>query len=499
MTRFEAPSRTRRRGLAATAIAVVLALLAVGSPLAASADELPTTGTVSGTVTTPDGQPIEGATVMLFPSAATTDAAGHFELADVAFGEHDLNAYLAEYTQAPFQHVTLSEASPTATVNFVLVPFPVGDGTITGVVTVDGEPLAGASVYAYQPGGPTADSVTSDENGVYSLTGLTNGQWYVFVFDADDYQQPNRPFVTLTDAAPDATQDIPFLSWPTGTSRITGTVTDLQTGEPIAGAYLHLSGTAVPRQYSVATDASGVYSFDALPADSYSLSLWQPGYLSVSRTDTVANAQTDTVNLALVPTNATISGHVAGPDGAPVVGIYVSASNEGGSYAAGQTDANGDYVIAGVGAASYTVAVGGIGTPYKLKEKTVTPVANGNAVVNFSLKNRTTGYLTGMVWGPDGEYHLAPVCVSLISTKSKKVVAETITRGEHYGDGTYAFDNVKPGSYTVRFKDCDGDRTTKYNRLYLGGVKKFKDATVVTIGAGVDSYENDVTLTVRGN
>jgi hypothetical protein len=184
-------------------------------------------------------------------------------------------------------------------------------------------------------------------------------------------------------------------------------------------------------------------------------------------------------------------------DGTPIVGIYVDAHTTDGNFGGAVTDENGDYVITDLGAVDYTLTVGGLGTPYKQKQKTVTAVANGNATANFTLKNRTTGALGGMVFAPGGEYYSAPVCVSLYTATKKNPIAEVLTYGPEYGDGTYSFGSVKPGSYTVKFEDCDADPAKLFDATYLGGAKTKQDATFVTVVAGVDSWENNLTFGPR--
>lgn len=498
MTRTLAPAPARRRGIAATALALVVGLLAAGSPLAAAADELPTTGSIVGTVTTPDGAPIEGINVWTFSGlSATTDADGHFEWIDLAFTGYNVSVAAVGYQQPGMQYRELTAEAPDAVVDFVLVPYEVGNGTITGLLTGDGVPLPGATIGAFEAAsGQNVDTVT-DENGVYQFTGLANGEWQLFVWASQDYQPSPVPSVVLSDAAPDATLDIPLLSWPVGTASISGVLTDSETGAPIPDVYIYLSGTTVPHNSASTTDASGAYSFNALPAGSFSLSFDHPGYINVTKQLTLSNGQSKTFNRAVVPTNATISGHIAGPGGVPAADLQISAQSTGGHFAGAVTDANGDYVIPNVGAGTYTVSVGGNGTPFTLKEKKVTAVAHANVIANFTLANRTTGSIAGRILTVSGEDHITPVCATLYNAK-KKELETVVTIGDNFGDGGYTFNDVKPGSYTVKFRDCDDDPSTKFTKVWLGDAKKFKDARFITVTAGLDSYDNTVTLVPRG-
>ena len=499
-------ARSRWRSIFAT-FALVGALVASTSAMSATADVVGAgPGTVSGTVTTSDGQPIEGAGVNVsvalgqgtpFSAYTTTDSSGHYEFAGLDLNAYYVSTYVSGYQQQPGQNATLTDASLTATIAFVLVPYPVGNGTLSGHVTADGVPLANQSVTAYS--GPTGQNIVgeTDDSGYFQFTDLGYGPWTVTSWAGPQYQYLSGAAVQLTESAPAATYDLAFQSWPVGTASIVGVLTDSLTGEAIPGIGIALIGLDVANNSTATSDETGAYSFDLLPEGNYYLSIWAPGYVSVSIESVhAASDQPVTLNFALVATNSTISGHIVGPDGNPAVGVGVSAFTPGSSSWA-STDANGDYVITDVAGIEYTVRVGGEGTPYKLKDKTVTPPANGNAKANFKLKDRKTGTLGGILLGPDGNWYPQPVCVTLYSSKNKNPIDEVATYGPDFGDGTYSFFNLKPGSYTVSFADCDDDPIVKFDTVFLGGAKKYKDAAFVTIVAGEDNFDSSFTLTYK--
>ena len=492
----------RKRWRAALAIfTLVGALVATTSTMSASADVVGTgPGTISGTVTTDAGQPLAGVYVTVaFGGSVATDANGHYEFSGLDLHPYDVFVSTpAGYASPPVQNPALTAESPTAIADFVLVPYPVGVGTISGLVTADGVPIAGVSLTAYEfDTGQSAPSV-SDENGYYEITGLPNGRWNVYAYAGTEYQTPELGIILITNDAPNVTVDVPFLSWPVGTSTIGGIARDSATGEGIPNINVYISGLDVPQYASATTDETGAFSFELLPAGTYAVQLWGTGYLQFNQDVHVADDESVTLEPSLIAANSTISGHVRGSTGLPVAGIYVDAHAVDG-YAVGgaTTDENGDYVISNIGAIEYTLSLGGIGTPYKHKERTVAAVPNANVVANFKLKNRTTGYITGVVFGPGEEWYTAPVCVTLYSSKNKSPVAEVRTYGEDFGDGTFGFEKVKPGSYTLEFEDCDADAFKKFDNVFLGGATKYKDATFITIVAAQDSFENNITVVLR--
>ena len=500
-------TRPRWRAVFAT-FALVGALVASAVPLSATAADVGTgPGVISGVVTNADGQPLEGAFVgaaisdgegTAFWAYGNTDSAGHYEFADLALGyTYGISASLPGHQTVPWKDVTLTETSTTGTADFVLAPFASGLGTISGHITGDGSPLANQYVSAYEYSTGQNINGSSDENGYYEFTGLANGEWSIFASAGPQYQSLNPPPVQLTDGATNATVDLPFVSWPVGTASISGVVTDSATGEPLAGVSVSAYSEDAPHNSNQSTDETGAFRFDLLPAGTYYLGFSTFGYLHSDQEIHVVDDQSATTNQALVATNASISGHVKTQNGAPAAGIYVDAHSSGGNIGGAVTDDNGDYVISDIGAVAYTLTVGGPGTPFNQKERVVTPPANGNVVANFTLTLRTTGSLGGIVYGPGGTNYTEPVCVTLYSSKSKKPVAEVVTYGPEYGDGTYAFADLKPGRYTVEFEDCDDDPATKFDNVYLGGAKTYKDATFVTVVAGEDSWGNDHTLTYK--
>lgn len=494
-------TRVRRRSIWAV-LALVGALLATGAAVPANADVVGSgPGSISGIVTTNDGQPVEGASVYIGGPVITsvyTDATGHYEASGLELGTYHLSTYLTGHQNVPSQEALLTEESATSTNNFVLVPYAVADGSISGQVTTDGVPVANHDITAYQPS--TGQNVFgfTDGDGYYQFTGLAYGTWSVNLYLGPDYQYVNTAPVQLSASTPAATINFPFLSWPVGTSSISGTAIDSSTGEPVVGANITAYGSTVGRSYSATTDENGAYTFELLPADSYHLGSWTQGYLyTYDYTPLLLAAdQSLPYDFSLIAADATISGHVEDAAGNPVVGINISAySGDNGSGAF--TDENGDYLISEVGAVEYTLFIGGVSTPYNPQEKVATPTAGTDTVVNFTLADRTTGYVTGFILGPDGAGYVSPVCVTLYSSKNKTPIAETKTFGSQEGDGTYSFGLVKPGLYTVEVRDCDDDPTTKFDKVFLGGVKNFKDATFITIVAGQDSLDNNVTVTPR--
>ncbi len=508
MTQHLSPAAARPRGrwrsILAT-LALVGALFAAGAAAPANAEvvgEGP--GAISGSVTS-DGLGLSSIYVNVYSTQGaiwsaytSTDADGHYEFTGLSLGTYSVSTNVSGYQQVPQQNASLTDASLTVNANFAVMPFEVGVGTINGHVTGDGVALPNWEITVQNQATNQVFWMNADQNGYFSFSGLSIGDWYVNPAPSSgQYQFLPQLVAHLSAAAPSAVVDVAFVSYPVGTSAITGVFADSATGAPISGVNVSAYGVDVLHQSNTSSDATGAFSFNNLPAGTYFLSYGSVGYLHASVEVHALADQTVTVDRALVAANATISGHVVGPDGAPVAGLYVDAHTQDGNIGGASTDENGNYLLSDLGAVPYTLTIGG--GLYTQQQRVVAPVANGDVIADFSLEYRTTGSLGGWVLLPNGEYYNKPVCATLYSSKTKKPLGESVTIGEDFGDGSYGFFDLKPGKYTVGFRDCDDDPSTKFDKVFLGGVKNFKDATILTVVAGQDSWENNVTLTPRKN
>jgi hypothetical protein len=485
----------------------VAALLAFGAPLSASAEVVGDgPGAISGIVSLADGSPLAGIPVSVsipagegssFGASTITDATGAYEFSGLDAATYYLQPTAFGYQQPAGETLTLTVESATAVVNFTVQPFSVGLGTISGHATANGVGLPNITVSAINNATAQNLYATTDETGYFEFSEVSNGDWWVNSYPGGEYQFNPGLTVTLSDTELTATADLEFELWPVGTATISGTVTDSATGLPVAYVSVQLTGIDVAHQSFTSTDETGAFSVELLPAGNYTLSYWAPGYLnSTAQVQAISDA-TVTVTPALVPVNAAIHGHVKSTDGTPIAGVYVDAHTSDGSFGFAETDENGDYVITELGAVEYTLTIGGVGTLYKLKTKTVTAVANGSAKANFTLKDRTTGSIGGFVLASGGSDYTAPVCATLYSATKKNPIASVVTFGPDFGDGSYTFDSVKPGTYTVAFADCDSDPVTAFDTAFLGGAAAKADAVFVTVVAGEDSWGNDFTVEAR--
>jgi PGF-CTERM protein len=150
-------------------------------------------GRLEGTVTTPQGEPVDAETTVSFQSAAfdssrtvTLGAEGSYELAEVPTGEYTVTATTAGHSSAAL--VSVAGDGPT-TQEFSLVPS--GDSVLTGRVTdVNETPLPAGTWVRFSADnafGPPR-TVALGEGGQYALTDLpAEGKSYNLQITAADY------------------------------------------------------------------------------------------------------------------------------------------------------------------------------------------------------------------------------------------------------------------------------------------------------------------------
>ena len=156
--------------------------------------------TITGTVTDAGtGAPIAGIDVQVYAPGggwaghATTNAAGTYTVADLAAGTYYVRtANSFPYLDQLFDNlpcpggnctvttgtgVSVAAGAATANIDFGLTP----GGTIAGLVTdaATGTPLANLAVQVYAAGGGWVATGTTNGAGVYTVTGLAPGTYYV--------------------------------------------------------------------------------------------------------------------------------------------------------------------------------------------------------------------------------------------------------------------------------------------------------------------------------
>ncbi|MDF9745116.1 carboxypeptidase regulatory-like domain-containing protein [Natrinema salsiterrestre] len=422
-------------------------------PLNGGADKLdalgseePATGTVEGTVTDADGDPISGATVTVGNETVTTAEDGTYAV-DLEAGEYTLEISAEGYQDAS-EEVAV-EAGATTTADVTLEPVPT-DGTLEGTVTdTDGEPIADATVTVGD------QQTTTDENGTYSLE-LEAGE-YSLAVSADGYEDASRTVTVEVETTTTADVTVEERA-----GSVEGTVTDAD-DEPIAGASVTVG------DQETTTDENGTYSLELEPGE-YTLAVSAEGYVDASETVTVEAGATATADVTLepVPTDGTLEGTVTDTDGEPIAGATVTVGDQQTT-----TDDNGTYSLE-LEAGEYTLAVSAEG--YEDASEDVTVEVESTTTADVTLEERT-GSVEGTVTDADDE----PIADATVTAGD-----ETVTTDEN---GTYTLE-LEPGEYTLDVS-ADGYETVSEDVTVDADATTTADVTLEAVDGTLEGTVTD--------
>ncbi len=369
------------------------------------------------------------------------------------------------------------------------------------MITSEGIPVQEAYVVLY-PGGV---STRTDSSGYYSLAGLSAGEYSLSV---DASQGQYLPFtqdnVVISETVLDVTLDISLMPRPTGNASVSGVVLDADTGLPLSGTSVYVwSESGVSKYTNVEGDGS--FTLGGLPGgETYHFSAFMPGYGDFRQSITIAVDEAAVLNVTMVLANSAISGTIVDRrNGNPIAGLLVTLTLPNNSFQFGTyTDETGNFSFADLVPGTYTVSFGGesyptyengVRTTWKEKSKTVTVVANQTVSINLRAIVRPTGNILGYVMGSG--FSLQNICTTVFKAGTSTVIA----RGEPSGEGgTFKITNLKPGNYTLRFHDCDPDRSPRFAKEWWMDSKR-RTAAVITIVAGQDVNVDRVDMAPKLN
>jgi len=465
----------------------------------------------------------------LFGVCAETDADGAYTIEGLASGDWvvgfsvragDLaGQFFADASSIEeATPVTVTTGAATENVNASLV----GGGEISGIVTgAAGAPLEGAEVCVRSAGEEPHEyrCANTDGGGIYTVSGLANG---LYELEFDDFAKGyGRQYyddvywsvsATLVPVAVGANSEGIDAQLHRG-GKIAGTVTDAATGQPLKG--IEVCPREIPPEGEtpggflggcVLTGGSGEYELSGITPGEYEVSFSAPNHRFVpqklAKHVIVAAEATDPgVDAAMAP-GGRISGEVTDEAGASLAGAEVCASatvaelNLGGCAT---TNAQGDYTIAGLEAATYKVHFEVVRRNYatqyyagvsRASQASTVTVAAGGEVSGIDAELKTGGEITGTVVAPDGE----PVEFGFVCALGE---AEGETRpswcATTEGNGEYTIVGLPSGSYVVRFEGEDGTAPQYYSGSYT-----VKEANLVAVTAGSKRSGIDAALSAGG-
>ncbi|MGG0853609.1 carboxypeptidase regulatory-like domain-containing protein, partial [Metabacillus fastidiosus] len=394
-------------------------------------------GALSGTVLNNNNEPLANAQVTVFQNniqvtSAITDVNGNYLISNLSPG-----SYVIVTTTDNFITNTVSVTitnGETTVLNFILQPLP---GTLSGQVTdSSGNPIAGAtiSVQLSTGTGIIIGSISTDSNGVYTITGLAPGN-YVLNASAVNFQTA----LSGASISPNTTTIVNFTLTSTPGS-ITGQITNRETGAPIAGANVEIrvidsSGAVVS---TVLSDQNGQYLVNQLAPGSYTLIISSANFQTTAVSEIVIAGQTTTANVSLNPSPGSISGTVLNSqDGTLIAGAAVNIINSNNTLITTVlTGQDGTFIVNGLSPDQYTLTIFSAN------------FQNGSvgAVVQSNLTTPVTASLIPEPGTISGTVNPAVMGTIIRLVNNNGIFIDSNVANP---DGSFQFSNLAPGSYTV--------------------------------------------------
>ncbi len=296
-----------------------------GQPTTGIDFDLQLSGAVSGTVTDAvSSNPLSGIMVVAYTGGgdfgwqAITGSDGKYDIAiNLATGSYNITVL------NPEGHVSLSSVQAItagAEVKNVNLALP-RSGIISGKITTPGgTPLNDVTIIASSTGG--SGYTTTNATGDYRMSsGLGSGSYDVMAISGISI--PNQTTASVTAGLETSGVDMELtVTPPTPSGIITGQVTDVSTGKPIAEASVTATGS-LGSSGTASTDSNGVYTISSglATTGSYDVTASAPGYQDQLKTgvSVTVGAVTSGVNFQLSISSVqsgTITGTVTGAPGA---------------------------------------------------------------------------------------------------------------------------------------------------------------------------------------
>lgn len=313
------------------------------------------------------------------------------------------------------------------------------EGSVVGVVSIEGVGQTGVTVTLSSGG-----STTTDASGAYSFSGVKAGSYTVSItFQAGDVTFPSTSKGVVIQSAGE-TVTANFDGQYVRTSAISGVVS--AGGAGLAGVQVTLGGT---ESGSATTDASGGYSFTGLRMGAYTVTISgfdanKYSFNSTSQSATLGSGASAALNFAGSENATGVVNATVTIDGAARSGVTLTLSTGDTEV----TNSAGRASFSGLAKGTYGVTVTNPDSKNidfeNLSQNATIAEIGGSADVTFVGTTIADAGISGTISNTDdGPY--ADFAVSLSNGD------ETTTDA----DGMYAFTGLESGSYTVTITNPD--------------------------------------------
>ena len=543
--------RTRSARWAVSTLSVVLFVFGLLADSAAAQ-----TGGIAGTVTnSAGGAAISGVTIRILNefgsqvAQGVTNGTGSYLISNLQPGSYRVRTVVS-FTQNFVDEIypnlpcppcsggsliTVTAGNTTSAIDFALDP----GGSIAGTVVDETTllPINNAFVQVYSSTGSflKGGSTGGGGTGVFSVVGLQSGTYYAKVDVSgtnyveelyNNLQCLGCPVTTGTPITVTAGAVTPGITFsPALGGSITGTVTDAMTLTGVSGV-----GVEIFRSYGgntvrgVITNASGVFTAQALPTGSYLARTNVPqatsyideiydGRISAGNSVTsgtliavTAGATTSGVNFAL-ETGGSITGTVTDAVTlAPLSGGVSVFNFKGAQLFTAQVDGAGAYQLGRLPTGSYFVAVDGPSTFVNelfdnfafFEDRSVlggTPVVVNAGVVtpNISFALSPGGSITGTVIDASTMLPIAGVEVTVHDSTGREVADDSTD-----DTGTFNVTGLPTGTYYARTEEVDGYIDEMYGGAVCPVFCRVTDGTPIAVTTGAVTSGINFSLAAGG-
>ncbi len=390
-------------------------------------------------------------------------------------------------------------------------------GRISGVVRDPaGRGLSGVCVDAVSESTFAVSLVHTGKSGRYETSRLPAGT-YVIAFYADCGNTGNwiaqaYDNASLVNPTPIRVKRGKITSGIDATLKlggeISGTVTNAA-GAKLSGICVEPVGTS--KNYAAlfvsAISERGTYHLRGLPAGPYKISynpcgasaayasIWWPHAATEQAAKTIRLKQHQVLGHVneVIPIGGVISGTVTNSSNAPLAGICVAASANGGFIGGTPaiTSALGQYKVIGLSPAGYTVqfgtGCGNNGNYLPANYPSTVTVTYGQTKTGIDVQLPTGPIVSGTVTSASTGKPIPGICVGLNSSSANNYVSLTAVTGTA---GTYRIDQIPTGTYEVQFNGGCGNAGSYSPQAYDNASEFLPQPITVTAGqslTGIDA------------
>lgn len=395
------------------------------------------TFSISGTIADSSPAAAQGVVVTLggdSVATTTTDQDGNYSFIGLANGNYTITPSFSDFSFTPASQTVTVNNADVSSIDFVAVP-PVLTYSISGTI-VDASPAAMEGVTVTLSGNSTA-STTTDVNGNYSFSGLSDGDYTVTASMFDRIFTPTNRGVTINGADVSG-MDFSGADATPGLSNISGHILDAD-GAAVIGLTVTLRGAVA---VNTTTNADGMFRFLLLANGDYTISPSSDIYSfePVDRPVTVNDADVNAVDFVASSLGATfsISGNIADASIQNISGVTVTLTGAG--SATTTTDASGNYTFNGLSNGQFTITPTDANYAFNPVSQDVTISNVDISAINFVATAVNTFSISGNI-AEAGGANVSGVTVNLSGASTAAAVTDVA--------GNYTFSGLSNGNYTV--------------------------------------------------